>query len=254
MNRVVTYIYDDTFIDLISLIAKLIINKARPYSIQSKKNYVATLFSEYKEYEFDPKIAKKLLNKLSHKIKKTIINIYLSNNKSKEVVIYYFIKNSLKYKDDIFQMRNLKCVHEGLKISKNVTRETHKFKGFTRFKLLNNDVLYAEISPTNDIIFLLSKHFKVRLRNEKWVIKDVERNIYCIYEKGKTYYVNDNVLEANKLEFDENENQIEKLWKNFFNTISIKERENKKRQMSLMPKKHWKYIVEMEDVYEKSDK
>ena len=36
------------------------------------------------------------------------------------------------------------------------------------------------------------------------------------------------------------------LWKNYFQTIAIKERENLKLQMKFVPKKYWKYITEME--------
>ena len=37
------------------------------------------------------------------------------------------------------------------------------------------------------------------------------------------------------------------LWKSFFNSIGIKERNNYKVQRNFMPKKYWKYITEMED-------
>ena len=65
-------------------------------------------------------------------------------------------------------MRNIKSVSEALKISKYVGHENHKFKGFLRFKELENNVLYAEFSPENDILFLLSKHFEKRLKNKEF--------------------------------------------------------------------------------------
>lgn len=34
---------------------------------------------------------------------------------------------------------------------------------------------------------------------------------------------------------------------NFFKTIGINERKNKKVQINFMPKKYWEYIIEMED-------
>ena len=73
-------------------------------------------------------------------------------------------------------MRNLKCVDASLKISKYVSNENHKLKGFLRFQELENHILYAEISPTNNVLELLSIHFKKRLKNEYWIIKDVGRN------------------------------------------------------------------------------
>ena len=46
----------------------------------------------------------------------------------------------------------------------------------------------------------------------------------------------------------------EKLWKEFFNTIGIKERKNLKCQKNFMPKKYWKNIIEMEKENERSSK
>ena len=53
-----------------------------------------------------------------------------------------------------------------------------------------------------------------------------------------------------KLNLDNTDNVWEDLWKVFFKTISIKSRENKRCQMSFMPKKYWQNIIEMESIYE----
>ena len=41
--------------------------------------------------------------------------------------------------------------------------------------------------------------------------------------------------------------EIEDLWKSFYNTIGIKERKNDRCRMNFMPKKYWKYILEVSD-------
>ena len=56
-------------------------------------------------------------------------------------------------------MRKFDSINKALKIDQYVRRENHKFKGFVRFKELKNGILYAEISPENNIIFILAKHF-----------------------------------------------------------------------------------------------
>ena len=55
------------------------------------------------------------------------------------------------------------------------------------------------------------------------------------------------------LNYNEEEKKYEDLWKTFFKTIGIKERENKKCQMNFMPKKYWSNIIEMENNDEKSN-
>ena len=48
------------------------------------------------------------------------------------------------------------------------------------------------------------------------------------------------------------EKEIQELWKTFYKTVAIKERKNERCRMNFMPKKYWKYIIELEDLNEKS--
>ena len=246
------YLYDGNFSTLIDLITKLLAFKTKPLNICAKNEYQPSLLDETIELELDNNFN---INKIqiSKNIIKTIYYIYLSNNQNKELIIYYFLLNALKYQDKIFTMRNLKCVDASLKISKYVSDENHKLKGFLRFQELENHILYAEISPTNNVLELLSIHFKKRLKNEYWIIKDVGRNMYSIYDKKKYYLISGNNMNILEIKNNEQEENIKKLWTTFFNTIGIKERRNKRCQMNFMPKKYWKYIIEMEGAYEKSN-
>ena len=238
MNRV--FLYDGTFANLLNLIKYLIDNNIKPDNIYSKDYQSISLFDEL----IDLKINTKYIH-LDKEILSIIYKVFLSVEVNKELIIYYFILNSFKYKDIILR-RNLKCVVRALNISKYVSRETHKFKGFTRFMNFN-DFLYAKINPTNNVLPLLLNYFSNRLKNEYFIIEDVNRDILGIYNKKRYYLVDGNNYRVNiKKESD----YITNLWQVFFKNISIKERTNLRNQMNLMPKKYWQYIIEMGDRYE----
>lgn len=243
------YLYDGTFSSLISLIYYLIISKHIPESIKDEKNYNKNLLENpiYLNLEKKEEKYKILTNYLSKNIINTAYYIYLSNDENKELIIYYFIKNALIFKNEIFFQRNLNCVNKSLKLRNYVLGEAHKMKGFLRFKETKNNFLYAEMSPTNNIIELLANHFQKRLKNECWIIKDTKRNILAVYDLKKVYYYSGfDVIKLN-LEKNSNEDFFELLWKKYFKTIGIKERKNKKVQMNFMPKKYWNYILEMDE-------
>ena len=246
------YLYDGTFSTLMDLITQLLAFKTKPLNICNQNNYLPSLLDETIELKLDNNFDISKI-KVTKKILKTIYYVYLSTDEHKELIIYYFLLNGLKYQDKIFTMRNLKCVNSTLKIAKYVSNENHKLKGFLRFQELENHILYAEISPTNNVLELLSIHFKKRLKNEYWIIKDVGRNMYSIYDKKKYYLISGNNMNILEIKNNEQEENIKKLWTTFFNTIGIKERRNKRCQMNFMPKKYWKYIIEMEGAYEKSN-
>ena len=108
-------------------------------------------------------------------------------------------------------------------------------------------MLYAEIEPENNILEILSMHFKNRLKNEFWIIKDKKREIISIYNKKKIFIYKCSQFDILDVNDSDNEEQIEKLWKLFYKTIGIEARRNDQCRRNFMPKKYWKNILEVSD-------
>lgn len=248
------YLYNNDFISLLNLIKYLLKNKFIPTNIK-EISYQPTLFEETLNVEIpqEDKVIKEIISATSFNIFNVIYKIFLSNEKDKELIIYFFLIHSLKHKNKVFYLRNIKSVQEALRISKYVGHEAHKMTGFLRFKELKGNVLYAEIAPENNVLFFVSQHFKARLRNELWIIEDTKRNLMSIYDREDFTIVSSNDFTYLDKELGETEEGIEELWKNFYKTIAIKERTNHRCRMNFMPKKYWKYIIEMRDELEKSN-
>ena len=242
MNKI--YLYDGNYYSLLALIIELIKNKIKPLNIICEKKYEVNLLDETIYLEANLK-NNEILKKLPKSIMHTIWYIFLSDSKDKELLIYEFIKLSFKYKEEVFRYRNIDTVNQILKITKYVGSEAHKLKGFLRFKHINSKFYYGEIEPNNNVIYILAHHFKERL-NEPWIIHDLKRNIYAIYDLKKVSYFNNIQLKEMALSIDNNELEYEDLWKTFFKTIAIKERKNLKCQMNFMPKRYWNHLLEME--------
>ena len=152
------YIYDGSFKSLIILIVTLLENHIKPNNIKEDE-YNANIFEELLYLEIDKNI--NIYKTIHHfEILKICFNVYLSSEENKELIIYYFLLNYKKYKEKVIYLRNLKCVSETLRISNYVKHEAHRFKGFVRFKELDNKILYAEIEPDNNILPLIKDHFE----------------------------------------------------------------------------------------------
>ncbi|MCL2335736.1 MAG: TIGR03915 family putative DNA repair protein, partial [Endomicrobia bacterium] len=123
------------------------------------------------------------------------------------------------------------------------THEAQKFMGFVRFSA-HSGILIAKIKPKNFVLPLLAFHFAQRLPNEKFVIYDETHKSLCAYSKGK-YVISD----ASEVEFpqpDSDEQHYRDLWKMFYDTIAVEGRENPKCRMTLMPKRYWNNLTEMQ--------
>lgn len=237
------YLYKESFNDLLNLINYILKNRLKPENIKNEL-YMKSLLDEvyYPIIEEDMGLSERIINKIGIESFSIIYYVFLSNDNDKELLIYNYLFNSLKYREKIRFMRNIDSVNKCLKISKYVKSEAHKFKGFVRFSELDNGILYSEIGPENNILLILSNHFKKRLNNEHWIIKDNKRNLISIYDK-KEFYIFDSDVSIKPKKGD----YFEDMWKEFYKTIGIKERKNDRCRMNFMPKKYWKYIVEVCD-------
>lgn len=252
MNSMV-YLYNGSFISLLTVINYLLKNNITPYLIKEQDNYEENLLDKTFYMNANDELANELVGKIIKCMPYTSLHhiyySYLSGEDNKELAIYYYIKNGFKYSYHINELRNLKCVNKVLSMSKYVGSEAHKLKGFVRFREIDKGFLYAEVAPNNNCISILANHFVSRLKCENFVIKDVNRNIICVHENNSDSYklYDGREYKITNLMISVQENMYQELWKHFFKTIAIKERENKKCQMNFMPKRYWKYILEMND-------
>ncbi len=246
------YIYNDTFLSLLALSRELYKLNIRPFAIKNTKYSLSLLDNSILLEQNELNIISYFLKIVSKDILKTCYYVFLSKDENKELIIFYFLLNAIKYSNKVYYMRNLNCVVKALQISNRVSRELHKFKGFTRFKEFKNGVLYAEIEPDNDILYLLSIHFSKRFKNEVWIINDKRRKMLSFYDKKKFDIISDTKVSIDSDNFSQEEGNIEELWKTFYNNIGIKERKNDRCRMNFMPKKYWKNILEVEDINEKN--
>lgn len=131
-----------------------------------------------------------------------------------------------------------------LKAIRFLGAETEKFRGFVRFSEFSG-VLGAEIEPKNRVLPLLRSHFCSRYQNECFFIYDRTHREVLLYADGKSVI---RPLEAFRMAPpDEKEASFRLLWKKFYDTIAIKERENPRCRMSHMPKRYWTTMTEFQD-------
>jgi probable DNA metabolism protein len=210
------------------------------------------LFSDYtnveSDYEKANKVARTLQNRFGDEVYSSIYQAGCSCADDKADVIFRTINIGLQSKNPRKLMENLKDqnICRVFELSRTVNNETHHFIGFVRFKELYNDVLGSIIEPKNNVLALLAPHFEDRLPGDNWIIYDKGRKIAVIHEKGSGYGMikSDKINIAALEKTSEEEDQFERLWKGFFLSISIKERENRKLQNQNLALRFQKNMIE----------
>lgn len=78
-----------------------------------------------------------------------------------------------------------------------------------------------------------------------FIINDKKRGMCLVYNGRECIiYPTDT---APKINLSENEKEYRRLWKQFYDTVEIKERHNERCRMTLMPKRYWKYLTEFQE-------
>lgn len=189
------------------------------------------------------KVYKAIQNKISYGDLRRIYYGYLSNDPEKENKILRYIELGFKTGPTISSLHGNPVVFDLQSIEKKVSFEVHRLEGLLRFSLLEQDILYAAITPDHDVVSLLAAHFSDRFRQENFVIHDTRRKKALLYNQGKSIIA---PFEYEKLpSLADEEILVRSQWKTYFETIAIKERTNKKCQGNFMPVRYWENLTEI---------
>lgn len=127
-------------------------------------------------------------------------------------------------------------------IAQSVRREAGDMLGMVRFDKLSDGTYFAEIEPKYDIVELMTAHFRGRFANERWAIYDSKRDYGVYYDGRSAQMVTVPSIEAVRAGMPPDE--LSQLWRDYYNIIAIKERENPKLLRRCLPVRYWKHLTE----------
>ena len=179
----------------------------------------------------------------------------LSADRRKAEMVFRAILEAKKLsrKDRLMEYLGNEAVRAVFGMYRQVANEAHHYKGFVRFRELKNKTLFAKIEPKHAVLPCIAEHFADRFPQENWVIYDKTHEVFLIHEKGKRYYFLQQYMcmkgdsgSAQNITggFSEEEMDYEALWKEFVQSISVAERENRALQNQNLPLRFRTNLVE----------
>ena len=245
-GRYIIYIYDGSFYGLMSAIFDCYYNHEYPFDIRTDENMQTELFCEYFYSVTDNSKAERVINSVINKISSAALyHIYctfLSDSDEKEMMIFDFLIEGYKYGASVIDRMTSDRVFRLIDTAKRTSGEAHLYKGFVRFKKLKNGVFFSEIEPKGRVLPLILNHFCSRFSTLPFVICDLTHK-ECIVYNGKTAEIKE-FFSVPELQYADDEERFSDMWKDFYNTIEIKERHNEKCRMGMLPKRYWRCMTE----------
>ncbi len=243
--------YDRSFEGLLSLIYDIYDKKLDPLEITTQDN-VVDLFSTSLAIPTHPSQAERVLAGIlrlsSKRTVRFIYECFLSELEGIEMKLLHLIRFILDGQAARISDYSDPIIMDLHKVKKKIGREIHRMHAFVRFQETKDQMWACEINPDFNVLPLIGKHFKDRYPALEWLIYDTKRH-YAIHHKDHIIkYVTIDTINQEKLitkeAVTEEELQYQKLWKQYFKSVNIEERNNKKLHLQHVPKRYWKFLIE----------
>ncbi len=209
-----------------------------------------TLFDEYIHVEPDYAKAESVMDAINMKISPMVYKelLYESMAYEDDVLqnIYLVLILGFAYGPNVLDMVSYEPVMRSAEIRKRLDNEAHKFVEFLRFHEIRKSVYVAHIEPKSHVLLTVAEAFSDRMPSEYWMVVDDVHKEAVVHPKDEDYYIRKLTDEEFErlLETEKENDEYTDLWKTFFNSIAIKERENYRCQRNLFPLWTRKHAVE----------
>ena len=168
---------------------------------------------------------------------------FLTCMDDKEMAMYRFIVKIYREGAPLLTRLSDETYHPLRKAVRHLSGEAEALRGFIRFSELGG-ILGAEIEPRNRVLPILRSHFCDRYHNECFFIYDRTHREALLYSDSVSRIVPLEHFEMAPP--DETEANYRRLWRRFYDTIAIRERENLKLRQSNLPKRYWNTMTEFQ--------
>lgn len=238
------YLYDGTLAGFYTCVHEAVYQKEVPLFIWPQSSSQQSFFftkTISTQQEKAQGVRASVKNQLGPQGRYLVETVFFSCLEEKEKKLLSLILLGYEKGKKLLEALDHPTVYPLYRAQRHLLGEVHAFEGFVRFEEVDG-LLYSKIAPKNQVLPFLSKHFEERFANEKWMIFDEVHHMALCYEKGHSQMVPVKHIEVTT---SDEELLWQNLWKTFYKTLSIKERENKKNRMNHMPKRYWSNLVEV---------
>ena len=210
-----------------------------------------TLFDQYHHVEPDANKAGKVARSIQRKISMdAYVAIHYACLAKTDMLdlMYHYLRIGFRVGNKINQMLMDPVVMQMTEIRRKVGNEIHYWREFLRFSSVDGRVYVSHFEPKNNVITYVAAHFADRMPSEHWMIIDDTRGISAVHPmEGEWYMVTLTEWEQERLrETERYQDAFIDMWKTFFDTIGIKERENRKCQRNMFPVWMRKHVTEFQ--------
>ena len=240
-----TYTYDGTFAGFLTCVDESIRYFEEPMSFAGPEEDALTLYPQ-RPVETDRARATQLYRRIraecSQEVQRLVSHGFLTCLPERECAIWQFLDLALEMGPGVLYWLTEDRVNRLKKAVQYLHNEAHLLKGFTRFSDCRG-LLWGEISPNNRVLPLLRPHFCQRFHGETFLLYDHTHREALVHQRGRWA-----IVPVDRIDFpqaDAREEDYQRLWQRFYDTIAIEDRYNPNLRRNNVPKRYWQHMTEL---------
>lgn len=197
--------------------------------------------------------AQRLRAASAHAVMRNVLYNYLSELVGFEDALLAYVRMAFTRGADVDRYHAHDAVRTVHTCTRKVGHEMHRLTGLARFRELRDGSLWAPLAPDHNVVCGVAAHFRRRMPSCVWVVYDVRRGYGVRWDTHALTLVTMNgELSAAVMQnphavdelYTDTERAYQRLWQNYFESISIAARRNPSLQRRNMPQRYWRYLIE----------
>lgn len=241
-----TYLYDGSFYGLLTAYFYAWKDTAI-YTIHRETAYEPDLLSHPVHIAVQDDKAQRIMNAVQQNLSaytmKNLYLLYLSELPGCDLLGLEYLRLCFSNGDRINRAKHHPVIRKVDDIHRKVLHEYDHMKGFLRFQKIDSQIFFASFAPDHNQLPLLMPHLTQRFSDQKMLVHDEKRNCAMLYDLQQSVIIPFTLEDASRLLADRQDDTID-LFRQYFHSINIPERENLRQQTAFMPHRYRKYMPE----------
>lgn len=249
------FVYDKTLEGLLTAVFDAYSRKTFPDGLLREGMPFPLFYDEAHIVATDTEKADRVWRGLEKKLSKAALSQitvgWLSELPEIDLLLFRYIRKIVDAPHSIEMNFGDPDILELSKVYKKVAQEKCRVQQFLRFQKTADGTFFAAMEPLYNVLPLTIAFFTDRFADQSWLIYDLKREYGYYYDRKEVIEVRFEVKEQHLLSgllseelMDKDEKLFQQLWKQYFQSIAIKERKNPRLQRQHMPARFWKYLTE----------
>jgi probable DNA metabolism protein len=239
-----TFLYDGSFAGYLSAVFEVFRSRVTSPVIVSAEAG-PSLFSDHILVATDETHAERVASGIAGRTdESTVDRIYrafLSEDPHREPILLQYITAIVRHGPMAAENVLFEPVLAVRKLARRTDREEHRMHAFVRFSEMSRGVFASTIAPDCDVLPLIGPHFQRRFPAMRWAIYDERRGYGIYYDLESVRWMDTTDADV---QLSDAEPQFQALWRAYYRSVNVPERQNVRLHLQHVPKRYWRYLTE----------